>query len=110
MRESSRQSSSLEARSQAGHSPTRGSSSRALCPETSQAEAADRAATTAISLHMCHMRQGLPLSNRPAQPLQAVHLDSSWSYTIVSPRRKNAAAAADTSLILTETTLWEKSK
>ncbi|KAK3803522.1 hypothetical protein RRG08_007620 [Elysia crispata] len=39
---------------------------------------------------MCRMRQGLPLSNRPEQPVQAVHLDLSWSYTIVSRRRKDA--------------------
>ena len=66
MGESSRQSSSLEARSHSGHSPTRGSSHRTRSPETRQAEAADLIATTAIRLHTYQLRQGLPLSNPPS--------------------------------------------
>ena len=66
MEESSRQSSSLEAHSHLGHCPTRGSSHRTRCPETRQAEVADQTATTAILLHTCQLRQGLPLSNPPS--------------------------------------------
>ncbi|KAK3800517.1 hypothetical protein RRG08_048723 [Elysia crispata] len=94
-----------------GPRSTRGSSHRARCPERSQAELDDRAAAkshppslvsgaagtgtlksacTAIRLHLCKMLQGLALSNRPAQPLQAAHVDSSWSYTILSTRREDA--------------------